>query len=96
MYACMHVFVCGCKLLHPPPRGTHLIAISPIPSQSISKLRQLRCRADRQLHHFLSVHLDAMQVSESASWGAQFYLAIIHAALERVGAPKDLVQIVTG
>ena len=37
-----------------------------------------------------------MQVSESASWGAQFYLAIIHAALERVGAPKDLVQIVTG
>ena len=37
-----------------------------------------------------------MQVSECASWGAQFYLSIIQAALEQVGAPKDLVQIVTG
>ncbi|KAL4856021.1 Aldehyde dehydrogenase 22A1 [Chlorella vulgaris] len=37
-----------------------------------------------------------VKVSEHASWSAQYYKAIIDAALAAAGAPPDLVQIVTG
>eukprot|EP00051_Salpingoeca_urceolata_P031567 m.12052 g.12052 ORF g.12052 m.12052 type:complete len:603 (-) comp4168_c0_seq2:214-2022(-) len=37
-----------------------------------------------------------LKVSEHASWSAQYYVSIVHAALERLGYSKDLVQIVTG
>lgn len=40
--------------------------------------------------------LDAHQVSEHASWSSQYYGRVISAALEAVGAPRDLVQIITG
>ncbi len=36
------------------------------------------------------------QVSEHASWSSLYYGRIISAALAAVGAPPDLVQIVTG
>lgn len=35
-------------------------------------------------------------MSEHASWSAKFYGAVISKALEAAGAPRDLVQIVTG
>jgi len=37
-----------------------------------------------------------VKVSEYASWSSQYYGRVIDAALEAVGAPKDLVQIITG
>jgi acyl-CoA reductase-like NAD-dependent aldehyde dehydrogenase len=37
-----------------------------------------------------------IKVSEFASWSIRYYKAIIDACLEAVGAPKDLVQFVTG
>lgn len=37
-----------------------------------------------------------IKVSEHASWSALFYIRIIHAALQAVGAPTELVHIVTG
>ncbi|CAL8470086.1 g9628 [Coccomyxa elongata] len=37
-----------------------------------------------------------IKVSEHASWSSQFYGRIISATLQAVGAPADLVQIVTG
>ncbi|CAG9461445.1 unnamed protein product [Pedinophyceae sp. YPF-701] len=37
-----------------------------------------------------------IKVSEHASWSVAYYKRIIDAALEAAGAPKDLVQIVTG
>ncbi|BDA44107.1 betaine aldehyde dehydrogenase, chloroplastic [Coccomyxa sp. Obi] len=37
-----------------------------------------------------------IKVSEHASWSTQFYGRIISATLQAVGAPADLVQIVTG
>lgn len=37
-----------------------------------------------------------IKVSEYASWSIRYYKAIIDACLEAVGAPKDLVQFVTG
>ncbi|GAQ84711.1 aldehyde dehydrogenase family 22 member A1 [Klebsormidium nitens] len=37
-----------------------------------------------------------VKVSEHTSWSAGFYQSIIHKALETVGAPHDLVHIVTG
>ncbi|EIE25874.1 ALDH-like protein [Coccomyxa subellipsoidea C-169] len=37
-----------------------------------------------------------IKVSEHASWSSQYYGRIISAALQAVGAPVDLVQIVTG
>lgn len=37
-----------------------------------------------------------IKVSEHASWSAFFYIRIIHAALQAVGAPTELVHIVTG
>ncbi|KAK9916194.1 hypothetical protein WJX75_009917 [Coccomyxa subellipsoidea] len=37
-----------------------------------------------------------IKVSEHASWSSQYYGRIISAALQAVGAPADLVQIVTG
>mmetsp|Transcript_7006 Transcript_7006/g.19782 ORF Transcript_7006/g.19782 Transcript_7006/m.19782 type:complete len:603 (-) Transcript_7006:65-1873(-) len=37
-----------------------------------------------------------IKVSEHASWSAQYYGRVISAALKAVGAPADLVQIVTG
>ena len=36
------------------------------------------------------------QVSEHATWSSRYYGRIIAAALAAVGAPPDLVQIVTG
>ncbi|KAK9825118.1 hypothetical protein WJX74_010698 [Apatococcus lobatus] len=37
-----------------------------------------------------------IKVSEHASWSSRLYERIIHAALQAAGAPKELVQIVTG
>lgn len=37
-----------------------------------------------------------VKVSEYASWSSQYYGRVIEAALAAVGAPKDLVQIITG
>lgn len=37
-----------------------------------------------------------MQVSEHASWSGCFYLRIIQAALSAVGAPENLVEVITG
>lgn len=37
-----------------------------------------------------------IKVSEHGSWSAKYYGAIIQEALEAAGAPRDLVQIVTG
>lgn len=37
-----------------------------------------------------------LQVSEHACWSAKYYGAVIEQALSLAGAPKDLVQIVTG
>mmetsp|Transcript_5098 Transcript_5098/g.15551 ORF Transcript_5098/g.15551 Transcript_5098/m.15551 type:complete len:491 (+) Transcript_5098:3-1475(+) len=37
-----------------------------------------------------------VKVSEHASWSAAFYLKLIRSCLDAVGAPADLVQIVTG
>jgi len=37
-----------------------------------------------------------VKVSEYASWSSKYYGRVIDAALEAVGAPKDLVQIITG
>lgn len=37
-----------------------------------------------------------VKVSEHGSWSSQYYSRVIEAALEAAGAPKDLVQIVTG
>lgn len=37
-----------------------------------------------------------IKVSEHASWSGCFYLRIIHAALETVGVPANLVHIITG
>ena len=38
----------------------------------------------------------SMQVSEHASWSGCFYLRIIQAALAAVGAPDNLVDVITG
>lgn len=37
-----------------------------------------------------------MQVSEHASWSGCFYFRIVQAALAAVGAPENLVDIITG
>ena len=37
-----------------------------------------------------------VKVSEYASWSSQYYGRVIDAALDAVGAPRDLVQIITG
>jgi len=37
-----------------------------------------------------------VKVSEYASWSSEYYERIIHAALDEVGAPRDLVSIVSG
>lgn len=37
-----------------------------------------------------------LQVSEHASWSGCFYLRIIQAALSAVGAPENLVEVITG
>lgn len=37
-----------------------------------------------------------LQVSEHASWSGCFYLRIIQAALVAVGAPENLVHVITG
>ncbi|GJP45642.1 hypothetical protein CLOM_g5005 [Closterium sp. NIES-68] len=37
-----------------------------------------------------------IKVSEHASWGAHYYLDIIRTALKAVGAPPELVHVVTG
>ena len=37
-----------------------------------------------------------MQVSENATWSGCFYFRIIQAALAAVGAPENLVDIITG
>eukprot|EP00955_Chlamydomonas_euryale_P005314 56645-Chlamydomonas_euryale.AAC.1 len=38
----------------------------------------------------------ASQVSEHASWSAQYHRRVLSAALDAAGAPADLVQVVTG
>ena len=40
--------------------------------------------------------ISTVQVSEHASWSSLYYGRIISAALQAVGAPADLVQIVRG
>ena len=37
-----------------------------------------------------------IKVSEHASWSAKYYSRVIQEALKAVGAPENLVQIVTG
>ncbi len=37
-----------------------------------------------------------VKVSEYASWSSEYYERIIHAALDAVGAPRDLVSVVCG
>lgn len=37
-----------------------------------------------------------LQVSEHASWSGCFYFRIIQAALAAVGAPENLVDVITG
>lgn len=37
-----------------------------------------------------------VKVSEYATWSSQYYGRVIDAALDAVGAPRDLVQIITG
>ncbi|EPS63685.1 hypothetical protein M569_11099, partial [Genlisea aurea] len=37
-----------------------------------------------------------IKVSENASWSGCFYVQIIHAALSAVGAPENLVEVITG
>jgi hypothetical protein len=44
----------------------------------------------------LTAVVRALQVSEYASYSVTYYRRIIDAALEAAGAPRDLVQIVTG
>lgn len=45
---------------------------------------------------FLIVGKPFLQVSEHASWSGCFYFRIIQAALAAVGAPENLVDVITG
>ena len=48
------------------------------------------------LYMFLIVGTPFLQVSEHASWSGCFYFRIIQAALAAVGAPENLVDVITG
>lgn len=45
---------------------------------------------------FMIVEEPLLQVSEHASWSGCFYFRIIQAALAAVGAPENLVDVITG
>jgi acyl-CoA reductase-like NAD-dependent aldehyde dehydrogenase len=52
--------------------------------------------ADAALSESARARAAPRQVSENASWSTKYYSRLIRLCLQAAGAPRDLVQIVTG